>query len=255
MNTYHRHTVPKFVINVILNMVGCAEIKNAEMMKNVRTLEEERAVESAYKDFILTKKHPCVMANTIFAMGKYHLKIYDSMTEDAIIHPILSDIENYLEHYDFDSPDFETLIFCFKNDTFKTEITFEKALWTLLQKLHNNDDTEWDPTVKDDPESPEFSFSLKGRAFYVIGLHPNSSRLARQAPFVTIAFNLHWQFEKLREMNIYQSVKKRIRKRDRQLQGSINPVLRDFGMDTETKQYSGRNVEKEWKCPFHAKSK
>ena len=55
-------------------------------------------------------------------------------------------------------------------------------------------------------------------------------------------------------MGTYKKVKKRIRRRDKKLQGYINPVLKDFGTDTETRQYSGRNVEEDWKCPFIHKS-
>jgi FPC/CPF motif-containing protein YcgG len=64
-------------------------------------------------------------------------------------------------------------------------------------------------------------------------------------------FNLHWQFEKLRDMGVYQRVKKRIRKADEKLQGSINPMLDDFGDSSEARQYSGRAVDSNWKCPFH----
>ena len=123
-----------------------------------------------------------------------------------------------------------------------------------MQELHKHDDCEWDPNVSNDPESPNFSFSIKGKAFYIVGLHPKSSRMARQSPYPTVVFNLHWQFEKLREMGTYKKVKKRIRRRDKKLQGYINPVLKDFGTDTETRQYSGRNVEEDWKCPFIHKS-
>lgn len=55
-------------------------------------------------------------------------------------------------------------------------------------------------------------------------------------------------------MGKYTTVKKRIRKRDKKLQGTINPVLKDFGKDSEAKQYSGRSVGNDWKCPFQSKS-
>jgi hypothetical protein len=42
-----------------------------------------------------------------------------------------------------------------------------------------------------------------------------------------------------------------IRQRDIALQGSINPVLARFGEASEARQYSGRAVESNWKCPFH----
>lgn len=207
-------------------------------------------VEKDFTNFVIEKQHPCIMAKTVFMMNNYHIKKYDDITSKDVIKPILNDIENYVNQYDFTSNEFESLIVCFDNK-FETEIEFEKALWKFLQRLHNNDDADWDETVSPDPEDSDFSFSVKGRAFYIIGMHPNSSRLARQAPYCTVVFNLHWQFEKLREMGTYQKVKERIRKRDMELQGSINPILRDFGSDSETKQYSGREVESTWKCPFH----
>ena len=54
---------------------------------------------------------------------------------------------------------------------------------------------------------------IAGKSFYIVGLHPNSSRLARRSPFTAIAFNLHWQFEKLREMGTFIRVRNTIRKR------------------------------------------
>ncbi|MEC5164361.1 hypothetical protein RCH18_000077 [Flavobacterium sp. PL11] len=64
------------------------------------------------------------MANTVFRMEKYQLKIYDNIKSDDIITPILANVEKYLNSYDCDSKIFESLIFCFKNDSFDTEIEF-----------------------------------------------------------------------------------------------------------------------------------
>ncbi|WP_308992193.1 guanitoxin biosynthesis heme-dependent pre-guanitoxin N-hydroxylase GntA [Mariniflexile litorale] len=216
--------------------------------------QESNSIQLEYRNFIIEKKHPCVMANTVFAMNNYNLKIYDDITSDEIILPILSDIEHYLNNYNYESNEFESLIICFKNNKFTSELQFEKAMWNFLQQLHDHDNKAWDSSVSQDPNNPNFSFSIKGKAFYIIGMHPESSRIARKAPYCTMVFNLHWQFEKLREMGIYQTVKKRIRSRDEELQGFINPVLSDFGSETETKQYSGREVSKDWKCPFHPKN-
>ncbi len=47
-----------------------------------------------------------------------------------------------------------------------------------------------------------------------------------------------------------EGMKSAIRKRDRRLQGSENPVLDDHGQSSEARQYSGRAVENDWKCPF-----
>lgn len=217
-------------------------------------LKEYKHIEQEYRDFVIKDKHPCIMANAVFNLNNYHLKLYDDMTSEEVVMRILDDVGNYLAQYDFDSNDFESLLLCFPENRFDSETEFEMALWSLLQKLHDHDTHEWDPEVSDDVENNNFSFSIKGRAFYIIGMHPHSSRLARRAPYPTLVLNLHWQFEKLREMGTYQTVKKRIRRRDKNLQGFINPVLRDFGTDTEAKQYSGRAVEEQWQCPFHKKT-
>ena len=215
---------------------------------------KHNTIESEFKDFIVTQNHPCIMAITVFDMDNYHLRVYDDMLSEKNTMRILADIEDYLEHYDFESNKFESLIITFTENNFRNEMEYENALWNFLQRLHETDDAAWDPSVSTDPDDPNFSLSLKGKAFYVIGMHPKSSRLARQAPYCTVVFNLHLQFEKLRAMGTYQSIKKRIRIRDEALQGSINPILSDFGDASETKQYSGRRVENNWKCPFHHKN-
>lgn len=224
------------------------------MNTTVRTGSKVHSIEEDYKNFILNEEHPCIMAKSIFKMEKYHLNVYDDMFDKKIHHKILTDLKNYIDQYDFNENQFESFIAVFPNNKFANESDFEDALWNTLQSLHEVDDRNWDSTVSDDGESPEFSFSLGGKAFYIIGLHPESSRMARQAPYTTLVFNLHHQFEKLREMGTYHAVRDTIRKNDATLQGHINPVLEDYGEDTEAKQYSGRKVEENWKCPFHKKS-
>lgn len=217
----------------------------------ITTTTAKETIESEYREFIIENQHPCIMANTVFSLNNYSLKVYDDINSTEIIEPILADIDNYIKNYDFNSKQFESLIFSFPQSNFNSELDFEKSLWAFLQRLHNHDNKDWDSNVSKDPNDPDFSFSVKGKAFYIIGMFPESSRIARQSPYCTVVFNLHWQFEKLREMGKYTMVRDRIRMRDKELQGFINPVLKDFGTDSETKQYSGREVESNWKCPFH----
>jgi FPC/CPF motif-containing protein YcgG len=223
------------------------EMENDEKIKDIKSVEQE------FKDFILKKRHPCVMAKTVFLMDNYHLQTYENCKDDACLNKLLTDLGQYIDSYNFESNEFESFIAVFPNLNVNSEIEFENTLWKVLQRLHELDDCTWDKNVSNNPDDAAFSFSLKGRAFYIVGLHSESSRIARQAPYPTFVFNLHWQFEKLREMGSYQKVKNMIRKRDKKLQGFINPVLKDFGDDSETKQYSGRAVGSEWKCPFHHK--
>ena len=134
------------------------------------------------------------------------------------------------------------------------ELTFERLLWRQLADMHAYDvslGSSWDDSVSSDPTRNEFSFSIGGRAFFVAGLHPGASRLARRAPVPCLVFNFHGQFEALKATGKYQSMQESIRKRDVALQGSVNPVLSRFGDASEARQYSGREVEADWGCPFH----
>lgn len=193
------------------------------------------------------------MANTVFQMDKYQLNVYEVLGSRKTADALMTDLKNYIAHYDFESKDFESFIAVFPEAEVVSEIEFENLLWRQLQFLHDMDNSLWDPTVSDDPNNPNFSFSIGGKAFYVVGLHPQASRMARRAPYPTLVFNLHFQFEKLREMGVYHKVRDKIRERDTALQGNINPVLQDFGEESEARQYSGRQVGQNWKCPFHHK--
>lgn len=210
------------------------------------------SIEQEFKEFIIDKNHPCIMANTVFAMNDYELYIHDKLGSKGTAKKLLEELRAYLEDYDFSDNKFKTFIAVFPESEVASEVEFENLLWRQLQFIHDVDSDQWDPRVSNDPENSRFSFSIGGRAFYVIGMHPKSSRMARRAPYTTLVFNLHWQFEKLREMGAYQKVRDKIRERDAALQGDINPVLADFGDSSEARQYSGRNVGEAWKCPFHS---
>lgn len=219
----------------------------------VNKARQEQQMKMQFSQFILHSAHPCLMARSIFKSDHVDFHAYENFgtTETAV--KMLSDLKKFIANYDFESGNYFTFIAAFKDKKSYSEKVFEKLLWQQLQCLHEADDMPWDETVSPDPENENFSFSLDGKAFYIVGLHPGSSRLSRQSPFPAMVFNLHLQFEKLREKGHYQRVKEKIRERDKALQGNINPMLKDFGHSSEAKQYSGRNVGNKWKCPFHHK--
>ena len=134
------------------------------------------------------------------------------------------------------------------------EPEFEKLMWKQLRLLHEYDAAqfEWDPAVSADPADPHFSFSFGGQALYVIGLHAHSSREARRFRWPTLVFNPHEQFQRLRADGKWKHMQETIRQRDRHLQGTINPMLSDFGERSEARQYSGRVVDENWRAPFPA---
>ncbi len=206
-----------------------------------------------FREFILDRDHPCLMAQSIFKNDNFRLKQYGEIGRKKNAVPLLDDLRAYIESYDFRSMDFFTFIAVFDGRDNFSEKTFEERLWKQLQFLHDLDDSDWDKSVDSDPASDHFSFSVGGRAFYLVGMHPRSSRKARRSPKPCIVFNLHWQFEQLRQKGAYQMTRDKIRERDKELQGSNNPMLSDFGHDKEARQYSGRAVGDDWKCPFHPK--
>ena len=101
-----------------------------------------------------------------------------------------------------------------------------------------------------EPDSPHFSLSFAGEAFFVVGLHPKASRPARRFSSPALVFNLHAQFEELREAGRYEKLRPSILQRDEVLAGSANPMLARHGEVSEARQYSGRAVDEGWRCPF-----
>ncbi len=225
------------------------ETKNPTSKPTI-SFSNQRQIKQEFENFIVEDNHPCLMAQTVFSMDHVDFHTYEDFGSKHTARRILKDLKKYIANYDFESNEFFTFIAAFKGRKDFSEEQFEQILWKQLQFLHEVDEEDWDPAVSKDPNNKDFSFSLGGKAFYMVGLHPNSSRKARQTPYPAIAFNLHWQFERLREMGSYTTVRDKIRERDIELQGNINPMLEDFGENSETKQYSGRKVGEEWKCPF-----
>lgn len=139
-----------------------------------------------------------------------------------------------------------------------SEDAFEQGLWTLLQSLHLRDVAEgfaWDSATSSDPSATNFSFSFAERSFFVLGMHERSSRHSRRAPLATLVFNARAQFDDLRRRGTYDTFKRVIRELDLRLQGSINPSLSDFGVESEVRQYTGKLHDAAWQCPFTATSR
>src|SRR5581483_3348654 len=130
-----------------------------------------------------------------------------------------------------------------------SEPEFEEAIWSQLQALRDldRDRHAWDSRVSADPRDPRFAYSFAGEAYFVVGLHPHSSRRARRFPWPALVFNAHAQFDELRARGIYEQFLRRIRTRDLSFQGSVNPMMSDFGTVSEARQYSGRAVPPDWK--------
>jgi len=141
----------------------------------------------------------------------------------------------------------------FNGPTDLSEDAFEAALWARVQSLSDKDvwrGQEYDARVSADPANPHFSLSFGGEAFFIVGLNPNASRPARRFDHPALVFNLHDQFERLRDTDKYEGLREKILARDQQLAGSRNPMLARHGDASEARQYSGRIVDDDWEAPF-----
>lgn len=214
---------------------------------------ELHAVDQELRAQVLADSFPCVAARSAFNRQGYRFGLLAPLASAQATAQLHAGLTAFSAEFDEDSPQLVTYLAVFEGDAGCDEQAFERQLWAQLQALHEFDAQRhgWADAVDADPASDSFSFSVGGRAFFIVGMHPRASRLSRQAPRVTLVFNFHAQFEALRAKGKYEVMKTAIRKRDVALQGSINPVLARFGESSEARQYSGRAVAADWQCPFH----
>ena len=210
------------------------------------------AIIREFQDLIMNESYPCVAARA--AMSRKQIPCYvaghiacphDDM---QILHFLYSFIRDFREA----KGSFYSAAVIFKAPAKMTEEAFDGYLWQRLQSLSQLDavNYKYDQRVDPDPAASNFSFSLGEEAFFIIGLHPASTRRSRQFKYPAIVFNPHAQFEEMRQSDRYEKMKAIVRKRDILFSGSVNPMLADFGEKSEVYQYSGRGYDHEWTCPL-----
>jgi FPC/CPF motif-containing protein YcgG len=212
----------------------------------------ERVV-AEFREYVLQPDFPCLGAKSVVRLNSYRLELYGALGSEGDAARLVSDLANFSEAWGDDR--LTAFVAVFPEYPPENEVDFERRLWTQLQLLHEADPHHGRsaPGVSSDPDDPHFSFSVGGRAFFVVGLNPGSSRVARRFTWPALVFNPHEQFARLREQGRFDGFRSAIRARDIALQGTENPNLADFGERSEARQYSGRQMEADWKCPFHNK--
>lgn len=202
---------------------------------------------------IADERFPCVGAKSAMAHGMLKTLAcgaLDSAADDARVH---SDLVAWGKSYRADPRRLRSLAVIFDRPGELSERRFEQLMWERLQALTDRDASTGhrvDGSVSSDPHDPRFALSFGGSAFFVVALHPNASRPARRFARPTLVFNLHDQFERLRADGIYERMRETVIRRDIALAGSSNPMLARFGEASGARQYSGRAVGADWRCPF-----
>lgn len=209
-------------------------------------------IKQEFVDWIQDSQFPCIGAKVAANKDLLSLVICSDINSEKDDWYILRQIYRFIGVWKSKPELLQSFVVIFKHPIVLSEMMFEQLLWKRLQALHilDRERYSWDACVSSEVTDPDFSFSLGNTGFFVIGLHQNSSRKARQFTYPTLIFNLHEQFQILRNSGSFQNMRDKIRCRDLLLSGSINPMANDFGKSSEALQYSGRRTSKHYKCPF-----
>jgi len=210
-----------------------------------------RFVHESFRALALNERFSCVGGRTAVRREAYRFGLYDRLGSAASSDPLGSDLMRFIDDPELRGEPLTAFVASFVDPVPADEAHFEALLWTTLQQLADQDTRPWAAGHRPDPADPRFAFSFGGTTFSIVGLHAHSSRLSRRFAFPTLVFNPHDQFDRLRAEGRYGRFRDVIRARDVALQGTRNPMVRDFGEASEAPQYSGRAVEDAWRCPFH----
>ena len=193
--------------------------------------------------------YPCLGARSVFLRDRLTLRVYEELDTPAAARLLLQDLREFDSGVDANDG-FASFMAVFGGPQISDEEHFERILWSQLRRLHEVDDEPWNDQVSRDPEDEHFGFSVAGSAYFVVGMHPMASRDARRAASPTLVFNPHEQFATLRASGHFLRMRDLIRDRDRQFQGTVNPMVSDHGATSEARQYAGREVGCGWRAPF-----
>ncbi len=213
---------------------------------------QQQQIKKAYFDFINDKSFPCIGAKAAMAKSQAHCMVAGNMACPADDESILNFLYDFTDYYRNAGNLFHSAAIIFEGPEEMSEAIFETLLWQRLQSISNLDAAHfrYDSRVSADTASADFSFSLKEEAFFILGLHPFSSRPSRRFAYPTLVFNPHAQFEEMKETNKYDMMKQVVRKKDLIFSGSVNPMLNDHGNSPETYQYSGKHYDSPLQCPL-----
>lgn len=210
----------------------------------------------SFLDFLDEDDYPCVGAKSALARGSIETQEFGRLGDHDNDRPLLAGLSRFvamIESEVHDEAIVHSHVAIFRGPSRMSEVQFESLLWSQLWRIHRLDVLAGHGPADDvssNVDSPRFSLSFAGHPFFIIGLHSQASRLARRFDYPALVFNSHRQFERLKTDGRYSKMQAATRSRDIELQGSINPNLADFGDASEARQYSGREVAEDWRCPF-----
>lgn len=227
----------------------------------VNSLSKEKAsakacfIHQQFQALVTSDYFPCVGAKSAFQRRSYRFGVFGDLQSPETTRPLLDALERFMAEQPSLDPQYSTFVAAFDGPAIANEEQFETMLWKQLQYINDVDSAQhdWSPLRSHDPDDAQFAYSIGGKAYFLVGLNPAASRWARRFAWPVLIFNAHDQFERLRETNRFARMQDVIKSRDATLQGYANPEALNFGVKSEARQYSGRSVPDDWRCPFSAR--
>lgn len=203
------------------------------------------------KNLVTQPHYPCVAALRSYHQDDYHVGFYGQLGEGDRWGELRNDLHFYLQEQKESDSTYLTFWAMFSGAEYSEE-DFEARMWRQLSLLTSIEDADqdWGTVAERDPAHPKFRFCLAGSEFFVVGLHPKASRLARQFPVPAMVFNVFSQFDKLKKLSQFDQMVTVNRKRDEQFQGTVNPMAAQYAEKWESIQFSGKQNPSHWRCPF-----
>jgi hypothetical protein len=207
---------------------------------------------NAFREWVLDPEFSCLAGRSALNRLTYRFGAYEQLDDKDVTAGLARDLYAFATERAGFRSEFTTFAAVFRGDRALDERAFEARLWSQLQRLHDLDARyhAWDERVKSNPGDADFSFSVAGTAYFVVGMHPQASRRARRFAWPALVFNAHEQFEQLRKSGTLAGLQQQIRQREIALDGTVNANLSEYGHASEAQQYSGRATAAGWICPF-----
>ncbi|MDP9024979.1 MAG: YqcI/YcgG family protein, partial [Candidatus Eremiobacteraeota bacterium] len=144
-----------------------------------------RLANDAFRAFIEHPAYPCLGAKSAINSGQYRLGAYGALGSQAATEGLARDLCAFVAERPLMESGYATFVAVYEDVAIVDELEFEARLWAQLQALHDLDGQhfEYAAGVSSDPQHPRFAFSFARSAFFVVGMHPGSSRIARRFPF------------------------------------------------------------------------
>ncbi|EHR9219889.1 YqcI/YcgG family protein, partial [Escherichia coli] len=177
-----------------------------ETFKQWIVMKNSAPLVNDFNHFIESKSFCCIGARKAKSQNNlFHQK--SRYPEEDLTH-----VYDFLESFALDKikgKDFYSAIVFFTQKSITSEKDFEFFLWEILTNLNNTDKNKykWANGYSKNTNDKNFSFSIAGEAFFVVGLHPMAHRISRRFNTPTLVFNHHAMFDKLKSNDTFDRYK------------------------------------------------